>query len=490
MNQYIVRKEQVSPFPHYWEMCVGSCHAATALREDYRRQLRQAHEELGFRYVRFHGLFDDDMSVVLADSPSPYIPSDRVKYSFMNTDNVFDFLLSIGMKPFLELGFMPRLLASGTETVMAYGGNITVPKDFGMWGDLIEAFARHLLERYGEEEVRTWFFEVWNEPNLPVFWNGTMEDYFLLYETTARAVKKVCSDFLVGGPATSINAWIPEFRNYCKEKSVPLDFISTHHYPTDDPMWNNPGTDLMALMAEQGADVMNRYDRHIMRKMTERACKEAGDLPLYYTEWNVSAVLGDAVHDEAYTSAYIARITDENDGLVKGYSWWTFSDIFEEMGQIPGEFHGGFGLMTYHGIPKPAYRCYELLHRLGEKRVEVAAQQENDHLGIIATEAAGELRILLYNHNTKALNEISKEEIVIQLPEGTAESAKVYRIDEQHGNAHSKWETMGSPMYLTKEQTRELLKASELAQEKAEVQNAELRLTLPPYGVALIVIEQ
>lgn len=494
MRAVINLEKETGCFPHYWEMCVGSCHAATALREDYRKQLTRAHEELGFRYVRFHGLFDDDMSVVLYDSPSPYVPSDRVKYNFMNTDNIFDFLLSIGMKPFVELGFMPSLLASGNEVALAYGGNKTPPKDYNQWADFMEQFIMHLEERYGKDEIKTWFFEVWNEPNLDVFWTGSQADYFKLYEYTARAIKKVNPLYQVGGPATSINEWIPEFKDFCKNNQVPLDFISTHHYPTDDPLWNNPGMDLMALMMEQGTDVMNRYDRHIMRKMTERAKNESGELPLYYTEWSLSALMGDVEHDTPYAAAAVARIIHENAGLVEGYSYWTFSDIFEEMRQMVGEFQGGFGLQTYHGIRKPAYRVFELLHWMGNQNVEVQIEAENDNVGIIAAKKGEALTALIYNHNTKALDEIGTEQIALKIS-GDLKKGKLRccRIDEEHANARKSWVAMGEPLYVDQERLSCLDKASELVWEYPEYTvdkgMISINLDIPPYGVIYLELQ-
>lgn len=494
--KYIIHMEETKPLKHYWEKCVGSCHAATALRSDYRKQLETAHRELGFEYVRFHGLFDDDMSVVLPDSISPYMPSDKVKYNFMNTDNIFDFLVSIGMKPFLELGFMPSLLASGTEKAFAfYGGNKTMPKDFDQWADFIEAFTRHIEERYGSKEVETWFFEVWNEPNLECFWAGDMDTYFKLYEYTTRAVKKVNPNFLVGGPATSINAWIPEFRKYCVVHDVPLDFISTHHYPTDDPLWNNPEVDLMQLIAEKGADVMSRYDKHIMRKMTQRAKEECGNLPLYYTEWNISAMLGEIEHDTPYAASMIARILHENIGLVEGYSYWTFTDIFEEMGQMLGEFHGGFGLQTYHGIKKPAYRAFELFHRLGDELCMVEGGGKDDNVGVLASKKGNKLSIIVYNHNTKAVDDIKKESVKLSFTdEGAEYRAEICMVDEVNANPRLTWEEMGMPVYVNNRQIKELEAASALSMKPLEVVKTqgqiEISLDLLPYSMAYLEIEQ
>src|SRR5580698_8075251 len=210
--------------PHFWEHTVGSDHALMALRADWQQQLRRARDELGFRHVRFHGLFDDDVGTVVRNN-------DVLLYSFFNVDQIMDFLLSIGMKPFVELGFMPEALASGDKTVFHYRGNITPPADYDAWATLVGKLVAHWVERYGLPEVRSWFFEVWNEPNLHFFWSGSQSDYFTLYRHSAQAIKAIDAGLRVGGPATAVNAWIPEFLEFCAQGAVPVDFISTHHYP-------------------------------------------------------------------------------------------------------------------------------------------------------------------------------------------------------------------------------------------------------------------
>src|SRR5688500_6231985 len=176
--------QQGAALPHSWEHTVGSCHAPLALRADWQQQLRRCRSELGFRYVRFHGLLSDDAGTVVEHDG-------QLLYSFFNSDQIFDFLLSIGMKPFVELSFMPTALASGSKTVFHYQGNVTPPKDYKQWAALIRRLVTHWVERYGAREVGKWFFEVWNEPNLKAFWTGSKADYFKLYEVTTEAIKEV-----------------------------------------------------------------------------------------------------------------------------------------------------------------------------------------------------------------------------------------------------------------------------------------------------------
>jgi xylan 1,4-beta-xylosidase len=458
-------------FPHYWEVCVGSCHAYTALREDYRKQLKIAHDELGFKYVRFHGLFNDDMSVV-RNKPteiSAFIPTNELQYNFVNIDNIFDFLLSIGMKPFLELGFMPSLLASGEECCFHYKGNITPPKDYDLWSHFIESFVKHLEERYGEEEVALWFFEVWNEPNIAHFWKGDINEYFKLYDYTVRAVKKVNEKYVVGGPASAGNEWIPEFREYCNKNNVPCDFISTHHYPTVDLLWDNP-FETFKLIEEKGTDILSTKDRHCMRDMAKKAKKEARELPLYYTEWNASAMIGEKILDTTYAAAFVARILNENQGLVNGYSFWTFSDIFEEVGQLSNEFHGGFGMMTIHGIKKPVYRVFEMFHNLGDVKLDVTSNGYTEgNVQLIATEGEDSLKLLLLNHDVPVGN-IKKESVKIAIESGKAyNKAIAYRIDNEHANPKREWTSIGSPEYLNASQIEMLNNASELIEEELQI---------------------
>lgn len=488
---FIDTKNGGTPFQHYWEHCVGSCHAIMGLRADWREQLEKSHRELGFQYVRFHGLLNDEMSVLVKDV-NPFIKDApaTLRYSFFNIDSIFDFLLSIGMKPFIELGFMPEALASGTTTCFHYKGNVTPPADYDEWAALIKKLTQHLVQRYGVAEVRTWFFEVWNEPNLSYFWAGTREEYFKLYEYAARAIKSVDSQLKVGGPATSVNAWIPEMIEFCNNADVPLDFISTHHYPTDDPLWKNNGLSLEEFFEQFGQE-LGKYERGILKKMTLKARAEARDLPLYYTEWNTSAMLPDPIHDEAYSAALIAKTIADNDGLVDNYSFWTFSDLFEERAQFAGPFHGGFGLQSIHGIPKPTYRVFEMLHSLGHERLAVTCGSEST-VEMLATKGESELKLLVYNHNIPD-GEIHEETVEITLlgvvPTGPV---SITRVDSMHANPKRKWIELGSPEYPTKDELALINDASCVTATRLAFETnrtgSVLRFAIEPHAVIAIIV--
>ena len=346
--------DKPTPLPHTWEHTVGSDHAAMAMRADWRSQLQRCHVELGFQHVRFHGLLSDDLGTLT-------VQNNQMLDSFFNADQIFDFLLSIGMRPFVELSFMPSALASGHQTVFKYRGNITPPKRYREWEALIRRLARHWVARYGRGETRRWFFEVWNEPNLRAFWTGTRADYFRLYRHTVEAVKSVDASLRVGGPATAKNEWIEEFLEFCDARRLPADFVTTHHYPTDP--FGAPGDDTETQLAEG--------QRGILRQQAQDARRRCGPRPLYYTEWNTSSNPRDPLHDAPYAAAFVTKTVMEAAELVDGYGFWTFSDLFEENYFPSVPFHGGFGLLTIHGIPKPAYRAFELMHRLGTDRLVV-----------------------------------------------------------------------------------------------------------------------
>ena len=513
MNNFIldVGSETV-PFPHYWELCVGSCHAALALREDYRQHLTKCSKELGFKYIRFHGLFTDDMSV-LHYGRGGALSGSKPILSFMNIDSVFDYLLSIGMKPFVELGFMPKALTGGTSEIFHYRALTSPPDDYGKWQWLVEQFAQHCVERYGLDEVRQWFFEVWNEPNLGIpdkylFWGGTQEDYFKLYEVSARGLKNVDHRLKVGGPATSHNAWIPEFIEYCRKNDVPLDFISTHHYPTDDAggttlndilsatqklqkgeVGHEAVAEAMAKMAHSKATQWQRVERGILTKKAKKAKEEADGLPLYYTEWSVQTGPNS---DGPFGASFVSKTIMDNAGLVDGYSYWTFSDIFEEHGMPHKEFHGNYGLMTLHGIPKALYGAFRLLNKLGTERYIRQYASKTVDIYAVRKKEIGVIQILAVNHESFE-KEISDEEITIQITGlSSYVGATIERVDEDNGNPLKGFIEMGSPDYIRESEWHELMGASSIKTTTLEAKfcegTAELSFVLPKQGVALITI--
>jgi xylan 1,4-beta-xylosidase len=466
--------QRAKAFPHFWEHTVGSGHAPLALRADWQAQMLRCHHELGFQHVRFHALLSDEMGTLVCEEG-------KLLYSFFNADQIIDFLLSIGMRPFVELSFMPETVASGSTTVFSYRGNVTPPKDYKQWATLIQKLTAHWVERYGVVEVRKWFFEVWNEPNLRAFWTGHQKDYFKLYRCTVAAIKSVDKSLRVGGPVTADNQWIPGFLSYCGKHAVPVDFVSTHHYPTD--AFGKPGADTMTQLEHAPRDVM--------KNMASKARDEAGGLPLYYTEWNISSNPRDPMHDEPFAAAFITRIVMQARGLVQGYSYWTFSDIFSENYFPSVPFQGGFGLLTLHGIAKPAYRAFQLLHRLGCEALEVKGTHATVDAWVIRKDKAA---TIMLTNLAMPRHSIQTELVNLRLSHTPApRTAWIERIDEDHSNPRRRWQTMGAPEYLSALQVEQLETASVLRKKAQpwtrEAGNIDLAVAMPTQSVAAITIE-
>ena len=459
---------------HAWEHTVGSCHGPLALRADWQAQLRRCREELGFKFVRFHGLLSDDVGTVIRHDG-------ELLYSFFNADQIIDFLLSIGMRPFVELSFMPTALASGSKTVFHYRGNVTPPKDYKLWAALIRKLVTHWVERYGVREVSKWFFEVWNEPNLKAFWTGSMRDYFRLYRVTANAIKNVHRSLRVGGPATARNEWIDDFVTFCRRGRVPLDFISTHHYPTDALGHEDDDTETQLANSQRG----------VLRQWIQDTHRQAQGLPVYYTEWNASSNPRDPRHDEPYAAAFVAKSALEASDLVEAYSFWTFSDIFEENYFPSVPFHGGFGLLNIHGIAKPTYRVFELLHQLGRERLLVDGLHETVSAWVVRGSAR--VKVFLVNHALPR-HPIAPARVRIELANARRPArVSVERVDGTHANAKRKWEQLGTPEYLDARALEQLHQASRLRREagrwKSTRHGLDVDITVPPHGVAVITVE-
>jgi xylan 1,4-beta-xylosidase len=462
-----------SPLRHVWEHTVGSCHAPLALRSDWQQQLRRCHDELGFQNVRFHGLLSDDVGTLVRYR-------DQLIYSFFNADRIVDFLLSIGMRPFVELSFMPRALASGNDTIFSYRGNVSPPADYKRWAELMRRLVRHWTECYGRAEVRQWYFEVWNEPNLRAFWAGTREQYFELYRHTVEAIKSVDAELRVGGPATAANAWLPEFLDFCRRSKLPVDFVSTHHYP-NDPLWSE---------AQDTESELAGGQRGILREWTCQARQQVGDLPLLYTEWNASSNPRYPRQDEPYAAAFAVKSALEASEFVEAYAFWTFTDIFEENYFPSQPFHGGFGLLNLHSITKPTYRAFELMHRLGQDQLPM----EGEHATVDAWAArrGDQLMILLANHALPRQS-IAAQRIRLELLDSPPpRNASLERIDVGHANAKAAWQALGEPEYLNETQVRQLEEESRLVREslpwRYEERTIHLEIELPPHGVAALTI--
>lgn len=469
-------------FDHYWSKMVGAGRANEALRAGWLEQMQQVQENCGFEYVRFHGLFHDDMFPVVEERG-------KTVYNWQYIDDVFDRLLELNVRPFVELAFLPKSMAAeNSKTVFWWKANIT-PKDdtFEKWHDLVKAFTQHCVDRYGIDEVLNWYFEVWNEPNLyPLFWDGTKSQYFELYKQSALAVKSVDKRLKVGGPSTSnfvpdtrfdgevtndkvseavfntedINSlewrgvWIEDFLEYCEKENLPVDFISTHPYPTDYAF--NPETG-----KGRGLTRFVHSTKLDLEWLNKTIAKSAyPDVEIHLTEWNTSPSSRDAMHDRLPAAAYIVKTNLDCIGLTNSLSFWTFTDIFEEKGGAASIFHGGFGMINYQGLEKPSYHAYRMLHQLGDQKL-----YKNDFLFVSKKSSDNKIVALAYNYPKEYENSVpagsnKREEgthkelnfSLTNLRPGTM--FKIEILDKDHGNIHNFWEDMGKPEPPTREELK------------------------------------
>jgi xylan 1,4-beta-xylosidase len=509
-------KSQGKKLDHYWSKCVGAGRANEGLRANWLEQLALAHKECGFQYLRFHGLFHDDMFVYREEQGKPV-------FNWQYIDELFDRMLDIGIRPFVELGFFPKAI-SEAATCFWWGGHGTPPSDFRKWKVLVEKFIEHCLSRYGADEVHRWYFEVWNEPNLKGFWNGTQSQYFELYKTTVLAIKAIDHKLRVGGPATSsyhpdeavyerlkskkeITAedfigvecrgpWIEEFLAFCGKEDLPVDFVSSHPYPTSYPI-DSDGNGL-----EISRPVTSTYtDIEWLRRTIAKSKYKNAEIHL--TEWSSSPSPRDHTHDYLQAATYIAKINVDCIGLTNSLSYWTFTDVFEEGGAGDSIFHGGFGLINFQGIVKPAFHAYRMLNQLGD--VEIIRNE----MGILTRNSSdGKISAVFYNYPDEVIAAAPISKGSCDVAEKTLATGKnkclaltildlnpnahfiVEILDKENGFALREWQNMGSPNPPTREQTRllreESFETAKMALNVNENGNLTWNVKLTPWSLVLL----
>ncbi len=515
---------EAAPLEHYWS--VGTCAGRVneGLRIGWMEQLQLAKDNCGYRYVRMHDLFNDDMCIYFLDSKG------NVTYNWQYVDEVYDRLLDMGIRPFVELSFFPTGVArDNSRRNMWYRSNTSYdPERLPRWHDLVEAFARHCVERYGLDEVREWYFEVWNEPNLNMGEKGGFADfgkadYFQIYKASAEAVKSVDASLRIGGPATSnfiaderhegdildnsksrfypqeeINKqqwkgiWIEEFLDFCRQTQTPVDFVSCHTYPTDyalDPV-SGRGRDAIRY-ANSVKDDFN----WLRKTISESAFPQA---EIHITEWSTSPNSRDRMHDLLPPAAYIVRVNLDCVGMVNSLMYWTFTDIFEEKGGGQEIFHGGFGQLNFQGIPKPSFHAYRMLNALGDEMVSyqnpIAVSRHSD---------TGKITAIAFNYpeefeshvpatrDAGSFMESSDRQLSCTL-KGLSPNAEfsVEVLDYDHGNAYVAWQQMGKPHSPNREQTAQLKEAGWATAKSAlkvdDKGRLKIEMTLTPWSVVLI----
>ena len=449
--------------------CISVGRAYELLRDDVRQHLAAAQKEFGFKFCRFHAVFHDDMDVVYAREDG------SIGYHWHHIDKVYDFLLSIGIKPLVELNPMPTAIAGGEQTLFFYKMNVTPPKDIKLWYNLIYEFVDHLTLRYGVDEVASWYFEVWNEPNLKSFWSGTMEDYFNIYDAAAKAIKDVCPAYKVGGPATATAGWIKETIDHCHANNVPLDFVTTHLYPIDE---------YCRYKGREGSpyDVGMFYIDTVKSVMDIVKNSPYPDLEIFWTEFNslsadsnkVVKFLTNTALDKLYGASCVIRNMVETKDYSHMVSYWVISDIFEERKMSHKAFSGTYGLVNINGIKKATYNAFKLMRKLRGNIANVEITAPLGCGGLVCYEY-GVYRVLLWNNHFPEVEDQPDWVGSIDFGDKLSGEYTVREalITEGHGSPYEEWLKMGSPEVLTPFEDEYLRAAAEMAYSCGEIPNGE-----------------
>ena len=475
---------------HFADLSVGSDYPGTLIRDDSLAQLQTAVSELGFRYLRFHAIFHDVLGTYKEVGGQPV-------YDWTRIDYLYDRLLKMGIRPFVELGFTPHDMRTSDQTIFYWKGNTSHPQP-EKWAALTDAFVRHVEQRYGKAEVRRWYFEVWNEPNLAGFWeHADQAAYFDLYDLTARTVKQIDPALRIGGPSTAGAAWVSEFIQHVESSKAPLDFITTHTYGVDGGFLDEQGKEDTKLSASPDAIVGD-----VRRVRGEIAASARPALPLYFTEWSTSYTPRDPVHDSYISASYILNKLKQTEGMAQGMSYWTYSDLFEEPGAPTAPFEGGFGLMNPQGIRKSAWFAYKYLHQLGERQLHTADAQS------YVTRTAKALQVLAWDFPAAAAQDKSNRSFYTRIQ--PAQDARplsldlkgmkpgryavaIYRTGFRANDAQSAYLEMGAPKDLTAQQIGQLQQLTADLPERQTLRvarsgPASLRIPMRNHDVVLVQV--
>ena len=454
------------PLDRFFDLSVGSDYPGTLIKPEAQAQLKTAVGELGFRYIRFHAIFHDVLGTVKAG------PNGTVTYDWAGIDRLYDELLAKHIKPFVELGFTPEALKTSDNKIFWWNGNTSHPKPEA-WHNLVDAFVRHLEQRYGRDQVRSWYFEVWNEPNLSGFWEGgDQQAYFALYDNTARTVKSVDPELRVGGPSTAGAAWVPEFLDHVAKSGAPIDFVTTHTYGVDGGFLDEKGQSDTKLSPSPDSIVSD-----IRKVRAQIQASKFPNLPLYFTEWSTSYTPRDPVHDSYISGPWILTKLKGAQGYLQGMSYWTYTDIFYESGPPPNPFHGGFGLMNIDGIRKPAWFTYKYLHALRGNAIPAsdpetwAASDGKQTAAVVWDWEQPDQKESDRPYYTKVRPSaaVAPARIAFEHLKPGTYRLQIHRTGFEHNDAQTAWLQMGSPDKLTAAQLAKLQSLTRDLPEKNQV---------------------
>lgn len=442
------------PLKHAWRGCICQGTASEILRADVQSALRKLQKEIGYRHIRFHASFHDDLGVV------DRLPDGRLIYNWALLDQVYDFLVEIGFDPIVEFNPMPKAIASGDQTFFFYKMNVTPPRLMAEWEQLVGAFTRHCIERYTLPRVLRWKFEVWNEPNLNgQFWTGTEEEYFELYAASTRAVKAIHPALQIGGPASAGGLMCLGFAEWCRARSVPVDFLSFHNYPAGE-YGSYPGR-----VGSPHAPGMAFSDE--FRQTKEKlAAAGFGDIPILITEWSTLTCgptgkpqwIGSADCTRLFSASAILHHVLHTEPHVDILGWWTASDVLHEAAVTSrryGAHNQYYGLIDLAGEPKPGFHAFSFLSRLTGPRYAVDLGERPPLADGLVTDETVTTRALLWNfHMPEFESQTWTGRLRLPLPAHLASAARVRlataTLAPGAGSAYETWISLGRPASQTR----------------------------------------
>ena len=475
-KNYMIQAGDTVPFRNLADYCVGTGRLDLALHREYQDQLSAVQKLCRFRHIRGHGLFSDQMGIWQEWGP-PFMEREQ-GFCFTYLDRVMDAYLENGLEPFLELGFMPEKLASSGQTLFYWKAHTVPPKDPGEWCRLVKETLKHLATRYGRSRVENWPCEIWNEPNLPGFWeHADKAKYLELYRITVQAVREVLPAMRVGGPAicggTGSQQWIADFLAFCRDEKLPVDFVTRHAY-----LGQNPEHKSRYLYHRMNAPEVLIAEMQESRDIIDSFPEYKG-IPMYITEFNTSYSPFCPIHDTNQNAAACAALLARLGDVADGYSYWTFGDVFEEQGIPNRPFHGGFGMMANGLIPKPTLWTFAFFSNLRGECV-----LRNEHAVVLRREDGG-YEAVLWNLAGEAPEPLH---LSLTFPLCGETAALLELVDGETCNPLACWHAMGEPADLTAEQLEFLRAAGQPARRilPTEKKNAGtgVSLTLEPGAVA------
>lgn len=461
---------------HTWRRLLNIGYAKEGLLAEVQKQLCMAQDVIGFEYVRFHGILDDDMHVCFQNEQG------RIYMDYSRIDLLLDFVISIGLKPYVEFSYMPRILAAKAAPMFDRSSYISTYNSEKNWRTLICDLLQHCIKRYGRKNVREWRFTTIDINTVP---GGFMSlpEYLRLYQVTYECVKSTDAQLQFGGPGGFIsNAFsgtlVHRFLEFVLAEHCVPDFICTQCYPHEeiditDDFWR-------FTMTQASSPAILSTDIHFMRRALHAyrsllTTYGLQDLPIWTEQWNSTVWQRDLSGDTCYKAAWLAMNICENMDETESFGYWSFSDFMEEISDFGGIYHGGYGLFTYNGIPKSGWHALRFLRMLGNTRLAAGN-------GWFAARNEKGIQILLHNYchydylycrrsrkltdPQKAYSVFAESGPVIydisidHLAQGTYEMRK-YSITPAHGSSFDTWVAMGMPPYLSAEERTYIERASQ-----------------------------